>query len=263
MAKVKVTHDDPEYGILANAFGIDVAPSAKYGFITKGALDPGEGGQFGPQIFTPGTVEDISEYIKTPLGIGDVGQWGREQFTPEMLAAVFSQHQEVGGNLLSSLNEGLSTGWEVDVQPLIDQALGEYYNEYVPQTAETFSGSTGVSSSAFGQALTTGAQELATNIGAYKYNAQEAAAARQAAITPMAGDISANYLAGNLAFGSDVAAYDRYLAELERSSTPGATQYDAFMKMAGLDSSGTTVVQPEGPSTGALIASGVAQQVSG
>jgi hypothetical protein len=244
MADTEIVYNEPEFGVLANAFGLAVRPSQSHGFKIKGQLDPGEEGLFGPQLFTPGTMEDIYSYLQTPTAIGDLGQWGRESITPETLAAALSGHQAVGGDLLSSLQEGLQSGWEVDVDPLVRQAIGDYYQSYVPGAAETFSGSTGVSSSAFGESLTTGARTLAENIGAYQYNAQEAAAARKAALTPVAGDISANYLASLPAFGADVAAYDRYLAELDRTSTPGAALYDAFMKFSGLDSGGQTIVEP-------------------
>lgn len=212
------------------------------GFTTK--TKPGEGYRITdapdvPTIFDEQAWRQIERYLTKDRELSPLEVAAREE-----VMGSFEGMMGTEDAIWASLMEGLETGFRTDVDPLVAQMEQYYREEALPQLAEDYIGTSGLSSTDFGSAMARMASQLATNVGALQVEADEAAAIRRAGLLEAAPAISMETFSGPFA----AAAGGQALREQEMALEPGARLWDTYMQMytaSGLDQPQTFVEPPK------------------
>lgn len=238
MATVEVRQTDLEAGALANLLGIE-GNYKRGGFRPTGTMEAGETGRYGEALITPERYGEMIEYITRDPFETELGGVAEQVLSPESLMDLWGNYQAGAEDLSRTMSEGLETGFKTDIGSIERLRRRQFERELIPQLAEQFSGTSGLSSSDFGQAVANAAADLSFELGALDFDASEAAAARRAQIAALAPQVQQAQLAMPTAFGSDLIA-------LGEQTSPGAKLTETFMELAGVDTGGQAVVRQQG-----------------
>ncbi len=177
---------NPFGGVLANLFGV---PTRFLNDKEGGGIGVGTGQEgpinFANQVFGPDDFGSIRDLLQ-PQNLGTQGA----------LQALFGNQASIANiqdflqqDVLGAAREGVNTGFRTDVSPLIRQAERQFTQRDVPLIKEQFAAQTGSFSTDFLDSITQGSAQLETDIGAFQFQADEAAAGRRADLLPLAGSI--------------------------------------------------------------------------
>lgn len=242
--KVETRHSGLEAGAVANLLGIGGTYSHG-GFEPRGTIS-GQG-QFAPVLFTPERFQEIIDYITTEPTGTPLGAMAAEQVvSPEALRQVWEGYKGTAGELTGALGEGLRTGFKTSIDPIERLYKRQFERELVPQLAEQFAGTSGLSSSDFGRAVAESAADLSAELGSLEFGAQESAATRRAQMAALAPSIQASLLSAPTGFAQDLLA-------LGEEMTPGRKLLQTFYDLAGIDTGGQTFVTQEPSRAGDIL----------
>ena len=240
----------PQLGGLFGETGIQT----QAGYEMRGNVLTGEGTpgphQYAPTLFGPENMQMIVDSLQNPPTMGESGDWARETVGGlDSLQGLFDSYQQSAGQQWGNLEEGMETGFRVDMDPIIKQAMNRLYNETIPGISEGFAGTSGLASSDFGRALTDAGRDVEIDLGLQQYEADEKAAQRRAGFTELAPQMAAQLLGGPTGFAAQVSELENYQRQLKSQTDPGAALYQQLMAMSGIDTQPATIVAPDTSTT--------------
>lgn len=258
MARIRYTN--PFAGVLANLAGLQVR-ATRQGFVIDSDQDAGfnfagpvVGPRAGEGISGPGGArfDPISDFLLNPLQIGALGETARE-FADVSAAPSLADFLRTSGTISDTIREALTTGFRTDVAPIAAEARRQFFGSTVPDIAERFAGTAGISSGDFGRNLTTAAGDLESRLGSLQTELDEAASGRRLAASQFAPNAALITASGPAALAGEFARVEELFRTQEEATRPGARILD-FILAAGGTNLGTTAQQEaEGPSTASQI----------
>ena len=194
-----------------------------------------------PQIFGLPQYQSITDYFQAERELSPGELAARSK-----LGELSDPYMGLTDDIFGSLEEGIRTGFRTDVSPLVTQMENYYRGTALPDLAEDYIGTSGLSGSDFGEAVARLGRDLSSDIGSLQFQADETAAARRAQFTEAAPGIALRAFTGPV----NMAAYFQQMREQEQAMEPGAQLWPLYASLQGMaqyDPS-QTIVSPGGTS---------------
>lgn len=207
-------------------FGLDIGDGEFNYLTTPGFVGkPGVGWEEG---LGSGQWSDADQYFSKRIfgpdsfaNVADLANY--ENLGAEGARGVMEGWDEYLGKVSGTLEEGITTGFRTDMDPITAEMQRIYREETMPQIAQQYAGQTGSFSTDFLAANSRAGGAMGSQLGALQAQMDEAASNRRASLLPMAG-MPAELASLGLNTGS----------QFELMATPGGQQATLLQMLAGL-----------------------------
>lgn len=231
-SKPKFSSTNPASGVIAGLLGGTPVRTVGGGFSFGGPA----GHVAAPNILTPFNKRRLFEFISNPVEFTDVERAGQEALSDIQTAGLGNLDTLLSDFITPAAQEALSTGFLVDDQPFIDNALNRLQRETLPNLVEQFAGTSGVQSSDFGRELVRSARDVETSIALNAMNLADAAANRRLSALGAAPAAVAGGSAAQAGLIDAIATLEANLRKQEEAARPGARILSTIIDLAGLGS---------------------------
>jgi hypothetical protein len=239
---------DPEFtnplGLaFLNLFGIPTGwaeDNASFG-ITGNVGAPGAS-TFAPRLFTPDMFNRLTDQLD-PVPMSEFERMARQGVQGADNA--FGSAMGLFQNSLFPAVGRAASGKPTDIQPIIDQQMRMFRNQIMPEISNQFGflggGGQNQLTGDFGESLARAGGDIATNLGALRFQAEESAADRMLQALQFGGNIGtgfANLGAQRAAFpaalGSDIFALSQQNFDQQLLQRPGGQLLNFFNNLMGV-----------------------------